>query len=214
MIQYKNKALKRYVDGMRGRQIDNWDLLRKERKFLAQPRNVQVMEILRNKQDDAKLLQDIHVMSDPRFMNDFRSRVWPILQKSCAAANCHGGPEANGGLKFFVLSGTNSRVEYTNFLIISGWRKGKSRLLDRQNLESSLILQYGLNRRVSQKPHPVEIPPVFTNTRAANYRRVHKWMRSLQKPLSPDYHIHAGYAPAGMKLDTSGTPLMADDKEE
>jgi hypothetical protein len=214
MIQYKNKVLKRYADEMRGRNVDDWDRHGKEDHFLRQPRSIQVMEILRNKPNDLKLLQDIHVMRDPKFMTDFRSQIWPILQNNCAKANCHGGPTPNGELKFFAIPGVNSRADYTNFLIVSGWRKGKNRLLDRQDIEASLILQYGLNPKVAQKKHPFEIPPVFTGIRSANYRRVYQWMASLKKPLAPNYHIHAGYRPAGMSLDTSGIPFMADEEDK
>lgn len=213
-IKYENKVLQRYVDMMRGRNIDNWDRHGKETHFLAQPRIVQVMEILRNKPNDMQLLKDIHVEADPRFMTDFRSRIWPIIQNNCAKPNCHGGPKANGGLKFFVIPGTNVRADYTNFLIVSGWRKGKHRLLNRQDVEMSLILQYGLNPRVAKRRHPFEIPPVFTGIRSGNYRRVYQWMSSLQKPLAPNYHIHSGFKPAGMTLDTTGLPLMMSRDEE
>ncbi len=214
MIQYENKVLQRYIDSMRGKPIDKWDRYGKEQEFLRLPRSVQVMEILRNKPNDLQLLQDIHVMRDPKFMTDFRSQVWPVLQTNCAKSNCHGGPTPNGGLKFFVVPGTNPKVDYTNYLIVSGWKKGndgKERLLDRQDIEASLILQYGLNTKVSQKPHPFNIPPVFTGTRSQNYRRVYRWMSSLKKPMAPNYYIHAGFQPAGMSLDTTGLPVMADD---
>jgi hypothetical protein len=175
----------------------------------------QVMEIRRNRRDDTELLKDIHVAQDPKFMTDFRSRIWPIIEKNCATANCHGGPEPAGGLRFFVFPGQSVRRDYTNFLIVSGWKNGRSRLLERQNIQSSLILQYGLNRKVSKKWHPgPPITPVFTSIRAANYRRVRDWMASLVKPLAPDYHIHPGYRPAGMTLDTSGNPDMPSESEE
>ncbi|MBN1556033.1 MAG: hypothetical protein JXA11_14915 [Phycisphaerae bacterium] len=221
MIKYQNKALQRYIDQMRGQTIDNWDRHGKEQHFLAQPRSVQVMEILRNSQrggaEDGQLLQDIHVMSDPKFMTDFRGRVWPIIQNNCAQANCHGGPKANGGLKFFVVPGLNKKADYTNFLIVSGWRGGRlgeKQLLDRQDIEASLILQYGLNPKVAKQKHPFEIPPVFTGIRSANYRLVYDWMVSLKKPRRPDYHIPPEYQPAGMKLDTTGTPIFHDEDED
>ncbi|MBN1943272.1 MAG: hypothetical protein JW849_08265 [Phycisphaerae bacterium] len=214
MIQYKNKVLKRYIDSMRGRETDGWDLHGKEQHFLARPRSVQVMEILRNKPNDVSLQRDIHVMRDPKFMTDFRTHVWPIIQNHCAAANCHGGPTPNGGLKFFVMPGLNPRADYTNFLIVSGWEKGKNHLLDRQNIEASLILQYGLNRKVAEKRHPVEIPPIFTGIRSPNYRRVYNWMSSLRKPIAPNYDIHSGFRPAGMTLDTSGKPKFYDEMDQ
>lgn len=214
MIQYKNKVLKRYIDDMRGRNVDGWDLHGKEQAFLRQPRSVQVMEILRNKPNDLQLLQDILVERDPKFMTDFRSRIWPILQNNCAKPACHGGPTPNGGLKFYVIPGANARVDYTNFLIVSGWKKGKNQLLDRQDIETSLLLQYSLNTKVAEKKHPFSIPPVFTGIRSANYRRVYSWMASLKKPLAPNYYIHPGYKPAGMPLDTTGQPVMQDDDED
>jgi len=213
-IQYKNKVLRRYIDQMRGREIEDWDRHGNEEHFLAQPRITQVLEILRNKRDDTELLRDIEVKTDPAFMTEFRSRVWPILQNSCAAASCHGGPKPKRGLKFFVAPGINVRADYTNFLIVSGWRKGDRCLLDRQDMERSLILQYGLNRKVTQTSHPTDIPPVFTGIRSRKYRQILDWMKSLKSPLAPDYHIHAGYRPAGMQLHTSGTPIFPSEPAE
>lgn len=204
-IRYKNKALQRYIQSIRGQAIDDWDRRGKERRFLALPRRLQVMEILRNKRDDTELLKDIHITSDPRFMLDFRTKIWPIVRQSCAAGNCHGGARPNGGMKLFVISGKNDRVDYTNFVILSGLLVKNHRLLNRQNPANSLLLQFGLNRKVAKvdKRHPREIPPIFSSIEATRYKIVSDWIKGLKGPMHPNYHLKYK-PPFGMKLETSG----------
>ncbi len=215
-IKYKNDVLMRYVRDMQGREIDDWDKLWKKRRFLGWTRMKQVMEILANKPENTSLLKDIHVTSDPKFMTDFRTRIWPVIRSTCTAMAGHEILKPKGGLMFFVSGSKSVRVDYTNFLILSGFKfkKDNKRLIDRQYVDNSLVLQYGLNPKISKDRHPGNIPPIFTDKNSSRYRRVYNWIKSLKGPLAPNYHIHAGYSPAGMKLDTSGLPDIPSDDAE
>lgn len=209
-IKYENDALRRYIDAMRGQELSNWDRPGKEERFLAMPRNEQVAEILRNMPENWALLKDIHVLHDPKFMRDFRTRIWPMVQRSCAGANCHGGPAPKGSLKFYNVAGNADRVDYTNFVILTGWRKGGKWLIDRNNIEDSLLLQYGLNRKISKNWHPgPEIRPLFTSQRVRSYRLVLEWARQLKGPMHPNYHVD-WKPPYSMPIDTTGKPAIPD----
>lgn len=214
-IVYKNRALQRYIDSMRGQQLSNWDRPGKEEHFLGMPRNRQVAEILRNMPENWDLLKDIHIESDPRFMQWFRSRIWPLVKNSCAQANCHGGPSPKGNLRFFPVPGRSDRVDYTNYVILSGWQKNGKWLIDRNNPEDSLLLQFGLNPMISKNRHPGtgndtrEFPVLFTNQRSQGYRRVLEWIRSLKGPMHPNYHLN-WKPPHNMPVDASGRAAIPD----
>ncbi|MCD4824606.1 MAG: hypothetical protein K8S55_08365 [Phycisphaerae bacterium] len=204
-------ALQRYVTSMIGQERSNWDRKGKRKNFLSWPRWRQVQEILENREEDVDLLRDIHVQRDPKFMIEFRSKIWPLIRKNCAQSNCHGGSKPKGGLKFFVSSSASEKADYTNFIILSGYQKKHQRLLSRQSPQDSLLLQYGLNREVSKNPHPLLNPknpksvitPMFQNNRAANYRMILEWTKKLRGPLLPDYHLKYK-VPPGLDLDLSG----------
>ncbi|RKY27090.1 MAG: hypothetical protein DRP83_03005 [Planctomycetota bacterium] len=210
-IKFTNRALKRYCDSMRGSVEDNWDKIGKEKQFYKMPPWKRLAEILRNRPDDIELLQDIHITRDPRFMVEFRSKVWPVVKLQCGNANCHGGPKPAGGLKLFTTASKNEKVDYTNFIILSGFRKGGRAIIDRQKVEDSLLLQYGLNAKVSKRPHPqvggADIRPAFMSTKSAPYRNIRRWITSLEGPMAPNYRL-TYKPPFGMKLNTSGLPDM------
>lgn len=208
-IKFKNRVLKRYTDSMRGSEDDGWDIIGKDGRFYKMPYWKRMDEILRNRPDDTSLLQDIHITRDPKFMVDFRSKVWPVVQQGCASVNCHGGQQPKGGLKFFTTASKNRKVDFTNFVILSGFSSGGKRLINRQGVEKSLLLQYGLNSKVSKNLHPqvngVDIKPTFLSMKSGSYKNIRKWIAFLEGPLAPNYHLKYK-PPFGMKLNTSGLP--------
>jgi hypothetical protein len=88
---------------------------------------------------------------------------------------------------------------------------GGRAIIDRQKVSDSLLLQYGLNSKVSKRPHPQvggsDIKPAFLTTRVASYRNISRWISSLVGPMGPNYHL-SYKPPFGMKLNTSGMPDM------
>ncbi len=208
-IKFENRVLQRYCDSMRGSDVDGWDKIGKEKRFYNMPYWKRMDEILRNRPDDISLLQDIHITRDPRFMVDFRSKVWPVVQQSCASANCHGGPRPVGGFKLFNIASSNEKIDFTNFIILSGFGRTGHKIIDRQRVENSLLLQYGLNSKVAKKLHPkvggADFKPAFLSMNSASYKNIRKWIASLEGPMAPDYRLEYK-PPFGMKLNTSGTP--------
>ena len=207
-VQYKNKALVRYMDAMRGQSVDGWDQRGTRDRFLRMSRPQQVMQILKNCPDDTELLKDIQIQSDPAFMRDFRLRVWPLVRANCATASCHGGAKPQGKLQFVVVPGTDARVDYTNFVILAGFKCERGRLLDRQNIDSSLLLAYGLDRKISDVDHSPAIRTPFVSWRDPKLLRIQRWMRSLKGPRAPNYHLTYKY-PYG-KLDMGDIPILGD----
>jgi len=218
-IQYEKNAqgesaLRRYIDMMRGGRDYNWDRRGKEERFLKMSRLEQVAEMLDARPNDVELQKDILIETDPQFMLTFRRRVWPLIQNNCARPNCHGGAVPRGGFKLFV-TGDEEKVAYTNFVILSGLQlPGNRRLIDRQDTENSLLLQFGLDKKVAKQSmrHPpvgkADIAPIFVSKRSSRYRTVYDWIDGLEGPVAPNYHMDDYKAPYGMKIDTTGKPTM------
>ncbi len=206
-INFKNDVIERFIKSMRGR--DEFEAPGADDAFRALSRSRKVVYMLgKIDRDDTSFRRDIEVRTDPKFMTEFRSRVWPIVSQYCAAAHCHGGDVARGGLKLFSVSGKYEKVDYTNFLILSSYSKNGRRLIYRDNPAKSLLLQYALPKDQAEYQHPGKIEPkAFRNRRQASYRKIHAWIRSLKGPISPNYRV-LWKPPFGMKLNLSGRPAL------
>ena len=180
-IVYKNNVIDRYIEAMRGR------------------------EILKNMKDNKDLLQDIYVEGDPGLIRFFQTQVWPSIRRRCTSPKCHGGKSPRGGLKFVVDTRENTlEGKYTNFAALSGYKSSKGmRLLDRKDPKMSLLLQFGLDTKISKYRHKKEIkPPLYSSLNDPAYVRVHEWIKSLRGPLHPNYQIDRKIL--GMKLELQG----------
>jgi len=186
-VEFRNKVLDRFIESMKG--IDMFARRDGERRFRRLSRVRQVLYILQQTdRSDAAIRDDILVKADPNKMKIFRSRVWPIIQASCARPSCHGGAKGAGKFKLFDLPVTDDRVAYTNFYILHAWSQGGARMIDRDEPSRSRLLQAGLPKSIA-KPglgHPKPLnPPVFSSPRDRNYRLIEQWIRSLTSPLLP-----------------------------
>ncbi len=148
---------------------------------------------------------DILIKSDPRFMVDFRRRIWPIIATYCATASCHGGDKPMGGLRLFNIPGKNEKIDYMNFLILDRAYHHRE-MIDRDHKEMSLLLQFGLPAEQAQYRHPIEIKIAYATRRARNYRRVLEWIESLKGPPHPDYRVgfRIPWAPKDRGLQVPG----------
>lgn len=160
--------------------------------FRRLPRAKQAWHILDHTigRPDDPLRQDVIIHTDPGAMRTFRTSVWNQVASSCASASCHGAAKGQGGLKLWNVVGRSVNVDYTNFLILDSFRTQKGlQVIQRDNPGDSLLLQHGLPENLARYRHPKETSPVFTSKRAANYRAVENWIKSLRGPLAPDYGI-------------------------
>ena len=201
------KLLHQYVSAMQG-QDAKWQNPKTSRRFLALPRIQQVRDITTNFPDNKEMLKKIQIKGDPAAMLKFRKRIWPLYKKGCASAKCHGGATPKGKLRFVVMPGKDARMDYTNFVILTGF-KGKDghRLLNRQYASDSLILKYAVPRKVSNMKHPTKIDPIFKSIKDPRYKMVLNWMeKDLVAPRTPEYYLTYKYPYS--KLDVANLPNM------
>lgn len=202
-VEFKNDAVERYIEIMQG----TGDFKEKDfdRKFRSWSKLQKVKYIRKNLDDDSMdIIDDIVITKDPQFMMDFRTQIWPILTNGCAALTCHGGEKVNGGLKIFNVSAKDVKVDYTNYVLLWGCVKhgeggGYHRVIDKNSPDLSLLLQYGLPPENAKYKHPVKIKAMYTSTRDRKYVRVMDWIKSLDGPPMPDYHL-VYKAPFGMQV--------------
>jgi hypothetical protein len=199
-IQFRNDVINRFIKKWRGK--EEFKEFRFEDAFRGwvQANPARAVEFMREKDpEDTDIKDDILVQNDPKFMTDFRAKVWPIVAASCAAPQCHGGGEPKGGLRLFNVAGRNERIDYTNYLLVDGVVSRGRRMVDRANPEVSLLLQYMLPEDLAQFRHSTKIQAAAGRKEDARYVAVLEWIQSLHRPPHPDYRLK--YAPPmGMKL--------------
>ncbi len=136
------------------------------------------------------LRSDIIIKTDPAFMREFHSGIWRWIATSCAAASCHGSVKGQGGLKLWNVTGRSDSVDYTNFLILDAFHtKDGLQMIQRDEPEDSLLLQYGLPDNQAKHRHPKERPAPFTSRKSPLYKMTRDWILSLKRPLHPEYGI-------------------------
>jgi len=188
-IVFKNDLLDRFVEQMKAQgHFTSPEALAEFRRW---PRARQANYILETAGREGRdLTDDIVVKTDPRFMLDFRRRVWPIVARYCATADCHGAGRPVGGFRLFNITARTASVDYTNFLLLDSCEVSGQKMIDRDYPEASLLLQYGLPRDRARNPHPCKIRPAFRDpSRRGNYLRVLQWLEALKGPPHPRYDV-------------------------
>jgi len=216
LVDFRGDVLDRFVQSQRNNK-DFQDPTFEKRFRRIRPVD-KLAYIVRNLDpNNASLVDDILVRSDPKALDDFRWTVWPLVAQSCAAAACHGGPSPAGGLKLFPAKVRDERIDYTNFVILDGFVGGQgqqARMIDRASPDKSLLLQYGLPPQQAEIKHPLKLRQyVFAAQTAGAYRRVRAWIASLKSP-HPDYRLDYR-PPMGMKLNyqSAGSSLPRTDED-
>jgi hypothetical protein len=201
------KLLHEYISKMQG-EDERWQNPKTSKRFLAAPRIEQVRNIAKNFPDDIDMLKKIQIHGDPASLVKFRKQIWPLFAKGCASTKCHGGATPKGKLRFVVLPGRDPRVDYTNFVILTGFKnKAGYHLIDRQEPTKSLLLKYAVPRNVSNMKHPVKIDPMFKSVKDTRYINTLKWIKDdLVGPRTPEYHLTYKYPYS--KLDMQNIPDM------
>ncbi|MCP4379141.1 MAG: tetratricopeptide repeat protein [bacterium] len=211
-VKFRNNVLKRFVTAMAGRDDFKEDM-RFGRKFMGYSPIKKLRYILDPGRDItpailATLKKDIIIETDPSAMKVFRVKIWPIVKKNCASTACHGAPAGRGKLKLFNIPARDARSTYTNFIILAGkTAKSGGRVLDRDNPEESLLLEYLLPKTLVKHSHlKMKKPPrvLFRNREQGVYKIMHKWISSLSGPGYPNYGLKYK-PPFGMKLDIGGS---------
>ena len=135
-----------------------------------------------------KFSENVEILSDPMDMTAFRTRVQPYVLANCATSACHGGDKAGN---FHLLRGTNDAGVYTDFYIMTSYvAKDGGRVINRDEPDKSLFLQYGVPKNVAHFTHPgkADVRPHFGDENAADYRMMADWVKTLAYP-QPNYGI-------------------------
>ncbi len=159
------------------------------------------------------LYQDIHILGEPLALEQFHKRVhdnW--LVPNCATSRCHGGMDA-GNFFLFSADYRNERTRYTNLLILlrSSTLPGKPPMIDFENPEQSLLIQYARARIDAKFAHP-DVPgwkPIFTAGRESLQKDALAWIRGMHQPRS-EYPID--YTPPTFKLPARNSPTNPPDR--
>jgi len=209
VINFRNKVVERFIKSMQGRDEFKKPGAANAFRGLSRVRKVRYMR--KWAADNTAILNDIVIKSDPKFMIEFRSKIWPRIARRCATASCHGGAKPKGHLKLFNIGGRNEKADYTNFIILAGFAKKGARMLDRFDPNSSLLLQYALPKEQAKFDHPVRILSPFKSRKDPGYRMFLKWIQSLKAPC-PEYGLEYK-PPFDLKLDFGGGSVLPSRNE-
>ena len=134
----------------------------------------------------------IEVIGEPTALRLFRERVHDTwLMNNCSTSRCHGGSNS-GRLRLLQTGAATDRVRYTNLLILDRFRtKEGVPLLDWEQPEQSLLVQYGLPRSETTTPHPAVKgwKPLFTGRQRSMKDGAALWMNSMMQSPRPEYPI-------------------------
>jgi len=196
-INFKNNVLERLAERFEGN--DDFDKTRFLRRWsdAEQLRYILDHTSARDHQRDR---DDIEILTEVPFMEEYHRFVWPLLRQSMAAPTCHGSKEMHGG--FRLLTAPSSvpsdeialRVNYSNFILLDSFETDNGlMLIDRDRPEESLLLEFGLPKDVARFEHPdvagMAVGQMYSGKDDPNYVRMLAWIRSLVGPVHPVYGI-------------------------
>lgn len=199
-IGFRNNVVNRFVESRRGR--GDFSERGFERTFLGWPNARKARYMLDNlAESDFEMLDDIVIRSDPKFMREFQS-LWPVLSKIVEGQDLRGNPKIPD-LDLVKRGANRTRIQYTNFYLLSRYGKDGWKMIDRDQPDKSLLLQYGLPEKLAIKPHPARVNPVFTGPDDAKYKQVYQWIEKLSGP--PHHGYTLSFRPPSDKKETPAT---------
>lgn len=163
---------------------------------------------------DAQMRRDVVITDDPVAVKDFKSLQRQILA-GCGTMGCH-APAGGVGIVLFSMPESEATT-YTNFLTLSTyWRETNAagegvfgnagtryHMIDRQNPNQSLLLQYCLPIPVADIPHPkvAGFRPMIQSRNDTLYHRLEVWIGQTLRPVEPAYEV--AYIPSAKPRATS-----------
>ncbi len=189
---FKNNVMKKYHDSDPNTQMNFT-------QFTRQPPLQRALMIIRN---GGELANDVEVMNDPAPMLAFKRDVQPLILQGCATSACHGGNN-DSSKKFALITPAPGTPEaYTNFYVLQMFKKNVSegvidgvfnpafaQMIDRTQVDMSLLLQYGLPEQNADYKHPRVRGYNGIYPRGKDdpkYLAVRNWITNLNR-LQPDY---------------------------
>lgn len=141
----------------------------------------------------------VRVLDEPKPLRQFRDSIQRgMLASACATTACHGGADA-GRLRFLSKNPVSDTTAATNMVILEQHRLADGTpLIDFDEPERSVFLQYALPRDQTPRPHPV-VPnargkgdlwrPALRSTADERYKEAVDWILSMYRPR-PDYGLN------------------------
>ncbi len=227
-VKYNNDVIDTFITNKEGSQVyvpgddNSWTTreLFDARTFKRMNRSEQLFFIMANiSRDDVTYSRDIQILGDPAFMEHFRKDIWPLIDDNCAQAACHGGANAPGGLRFIrPLRGSTSevgtRIYYTNFMTLNAYGgEDGLQLVDRVDVENSLLLQFGLPSTHAKFKHPLvagaAITPIYSGKTDSDYELIRNWVQNELHYPEPFYQI--GFTLPGGVGDAASEETPSDE---
>ena len=186
-LRIDRDALRDFFDryqGSGGVPADSRDFFRMDRMQQAE---------LMFRTDPERYADKITVLGDPARLREFQRDVVPIVIRNCATSDCHGGPGA-GGLQLHPAErSSDPKALYSNFYILHEYKGPQDqRLIDRDNLQRSMLLTAGLapstDETLKAYNHPTDLKPPFDSEKNRDYLTIYNWLRTLSIER-PDYGI-------------------------
>ncbi len=128
-----------------------------------------------------ELYNQVTVESMPQTVKTFRNNVYyNYVISYCAATGCH-GEKSDSDYKLITHNTKSLPSLYTNFYLLNTYNQSGYEMVDRQKIDLSLLLQYGLKRELAENPHPKtkKWRSRFNNTKNKLYLEIRDWLESL-----------------------------------
>jgi tetratricopeptide (TPR) repeat protein len=161
---------------------------------------------------EIKYMQMITLTSDPATFIFYHNNVQTFVLANCATADCHGGEKAPGGNFRLLNPATTTEQQYTNFYILSQYANQDGKMVDRDNPEKSLLMQYGLPWASASTKHPKVEARKLTGLNDTRLRSMNDWIRTLAFPkpnYGITYDVPGGAAPAPASAPAATTAATA-----
>lgn len=197
-IAIDDAALDAFINYMAGRQEFERDGF--DRVFRSWSSLAKAGYMLEHLPETSMIRDGIRVKRDPEFMRRFRRQVWPTVRKVALEVLKREGP-SEAQLRV-ILGRQTDKKAYTTFVILDGTMVGGKPLIDRNDPEESLLLQYGLPEELARYRPAEPLPTLYANRRDSRYQRVREWIGSLKVP-HPDYRLNYR-PPFGLKIQHAG----------
>ena len=166
------------------------------KRFMARSGAEQGSEILRD--GSPEMAKDVRILTDPKPLAVFKTKVMPVIASSCASTACHGG--VNGG-SLYLYQGNSAAATYTNFYVLMTYAAQVNgvtyTLLDREVPDRSLALQFGLPPLIA-RPAPTRRSPTCGPGSRPRRPELHLGRR-LAEPVAP-------HAPAAVRVQRLAVP--------
>jgi hypothetical protein len=212
-IRFRENVVSRYTEKMAGR--GDFAVKGFDARFRKLSSARKVVHMRRNLDASDPLLDNIAVRGDPASMKLFRTRIWRMVAGSCATSSCHGAAKGQGGLKLFNVGTFSDNIDYTNFLILDSFHtKSGRKMIDRDEHEKSLLLQFGLPPGKGMLKHKKKLRPMHGSQRSGSYIQALAWIKQLKGPRHPGYGIkkrppNVMERPSALPLGPSSRPSGA-----